>query len=350
MPIHLKYGKGSILKRKRKIKSGYTTFYEGRIYIDNRQKSVYAKTQTECLAKLNNLNKELKNKRKICNNLLNYDLWLTEYINVYKKPFVSKSTIESIEICYKKHISNKLKAMPLINMSVLEIQKEINNINYTRQRQLTAQLIISSLKKAYELGKIKEPIFTNIIIPKSKSKTSNYLKNEQVNILLDYVKENNINDYYIIKAYLLTGCRKAELVLIEKNSIDYQNKRILIPGTKTKSSSRYIPIFEELEFLLKQIPQTKTNYLFDFNTQTFAKRFEKYCKILNFENIVIHSLRHTFATQCLSIGIDMKVIQIWLGHSSYKTTADIYTKMTSCLNQKSIDLFNKKYTSFYTSF
>ena len=139
-------------------------------------------------------------------------------------------------------------------------------------------------------------------------------------------------------------------MLIEKNSIDYQNKRILIPGTKTKSSSRYIPIFEELEFLLKQIPQTKTNYLFDFNTQTFAKRFEKYCKILNFENIVIHSLRHTFATQCLSIGIDMKVIQIWLGHSSYKTTADIYTKMTSCLNQKSIDLFNKKYTSFYTSF
>ena len=45
--------------------------------------------------------------------------------------------------------------------------------------------------------------------------------------------------------------------------------------------------------------------------------------------IRFHDLRHTCASLLLSQNVNMKVIQMWLGHSSMKTTADIYAHLDS---------------------
>lgn len=54
--MHLKYGDGSIKRYYRTTKDGTRRCYwRARIYIDNKQISVYAKTQAECLGKLKEL-------------------------------------------------------------------------------------------------------------------------------------------------------------------------------------------------------------------------------------------------------------------------------------------------------
>lgn len=44
-----------------------------------------------------------------------------------------------------------------------------------------------------------------------------------------------------------------------------------------------------------------------------------------FEHFSSHTMRHTFATRALEKGIPPKVVQELLGHSTIKTTLDIYT-------------------------
>lgn len=53
------------------------------------------------------------------------------------------------------------------------------------------------------------------------------------------------------------------------------------------------------------------------------------------KKIRFHDLRHTCASLLLSNGISMKQIQIWLGHSTFSTTADIYAHLDFSAQEQS---------------
>ena len=53
------------------------------------------------------------------------------------------------------------------------------------------------------------------------------------------------------------------------------------------------------------------------------------CKIVRF-----HDLRHTAASLLLANGVSMKQIQIWLGHATFSTTADIYAHLDVSAQQE----------------
>ena len=61
----------------------------------------------------------------------------------------------------------------------------------------------------------------------------------------------------------------------------------------------------------------------NYVTEHFSWLIEKY----GLRKVRFHDLRHTCASLLLSNGISMKQIQIWLGHSTFSTTADIYAHL-----------------------
>lgn len=60
--------------------------------------------------------------------------------------------------------------------------------------------------------------------------------------------------------------------------------------------------------------------------------------------ITFHELRHSCASLLLDKGIPMKEIQDWLGHSTYSTTANIYTHLEKNTKDKSANVLSNTLT------
>ena len=61
------------------------------------------------------------------------------------------------------------------------------------------------------------------------------------------------------------------------------------------------------------------------------------------KNISFHSLRHLQATQLLKAGVNIKIIQARLGHSSAKITLDVYSHVMPGMDKEAVDVFDKTF-------
>lgn len=101
-----------------------------------------------------------------------------------------------------------------------------------------------------------------------------------------------------------------ELLATEKAK--QAKNRWLFKGTYCRDYLNYVCV-DEMGKLLRP------NYV----TEHFGWVIRKY----GLRKIRFHDLRHTCASLLLSNGIPMKQIQIWLNHSTFSTTADIYAHL-----------------------
>jgi site-specific recombinase XerD len=62
------------------------------------------------------------------------------------------------------------------------------------------------------------------------------------------------------------------------------------------------------------------------NANHISRKFNSYLKIANLSQFKLHSLRHTFATNLIHLGVDVYTVSRLLGHSDIRTTL-IYAKM-----------------------
>ena len=134
---------------------------------------------------------------------------------------------------------------------------------------------------------------------------------------------------------------------------------------KTKSSFRTLPLIPEVEQLLLKEKEKQEMYrrLFkksycrdyldyicvdqtgnilrpNYVTEHFGWVIEKY----GLKKIRFHDLRHTCASLLLNKGISIKQIQIWLGHSTYATTADIYAHLDTTAHEESAAVMSGMFT------
>lgn len=162
------------------------------------------------------------------------------------------------------------------------------------------------------------------------------------------------------------GLRRSELLGLKWSAIDFENKnihigfkvteavvngktqRVMNGVMKNKSSNRTLPLVPiiEKELLQRREEQMQnqklyrksydTNYL-DFvfvndmgtlfKPDYITRHFKELLQRNNLKVIRVHDLRHTCATMLCRRKISLRDIQLWLGHSTYQTTADIYTHL-----------------------
>ncbi len=184
---------------------------------------------------------------------------------------------------------------------------------------------------------------------KDVSKILNYFNDANYESLTVFAKFEYIRDSALIDLLISTGIRIGEAAAITLDDVIISERTLLIHGKGRKQRLIYIssPItWSRLTTLIKERKYSGGNNLFvnRYGNPLSIHGIEYiYKKYLNKAKISTHStphyLRHTFATNLLTNGADLRSVQEILGHASVATT-QIYTEVTTQRKKQVLNKYN----------
>lgn len=248
-----------------------------------------------------------------------------------------------------KHIKSQLGNILVKNLTESIITKFVTEkIEENVLKLSTIKEIVIILKQILNYCNIN----IKVSLPKVAKNRVIILSDKDKNILEKYIY-TNINNYTIgILLSLYSGLRIGEVCALKWENIDLINgiisiektlcrvtnqdnttpkTKLILLETKTINSLRQIPINKNLIKILKKIKtnQNNNNYVLTSSDKFIVPRsyYNHYKKILkecNIHSYKYHTLRHTFATNCIELGLDPKSLSEILGHSDIKITLSLY--------------------------
>lgn len=190
-----------------------------------------------------------------------------------------------------------------------------------------------------------------IDLPKAESRSIKFLEREQVDRLLNMPQistPDGMRDKAILETLFSTGLRVSELVKLNRDQINFDRKEFGVIGKGRRARVVFLSdsAVEWLERYLndrdddapalfiryagkKPDEGQNVNESMRLTARSVQRLVEKYCKKARLPvKITPHGLRHSFATDLLSGGADLRAIQEMLGHKNVATT-QIYTHITN---------------------
>lgn len=268
---------------------------------------------------------------------------INDFINHIKQKNYSNNTLVS-------YINDLFYFYNFINKNLTKVKEEdirdyLEYLNLKKENPTSVRRKISTFKSFYKflytndyIDKKDYPL-VRIAYPKTEKKLPKFIYyNDLLEILEASSKTNDsYRDKLIIEMLYATGLRVSELINIRIRDIDFNNRRIVVMGKGSKERTVYYG--EYAEEVLKKYLDTHTRkehgYLFvNQRGEQLTDRGVRYIidkimeKLSVKTHVTPHVLRHTFATDMLNNGCDIKVVQELLGHSSLKAT-EIYTHVTN---------------------
>lgn len=116
---------------------------------------------------------------------------------------------------------------------------------------------------------------------------------------------------------------------------------------KSVFSKRIIPMSDSLLSLLIKFKREGQEYVLQKNRpmepRTYQNHFKKYLKQIDAPNYNFHVLRHTFATNCVDSGMDIKSLSEILGHSNVQITLNRYVHPSMDTKRKYLNALSAEY-------
>ena len=199
----------------------------------------------------------------------------------------------------------------------------------------TFSIALCGMEFFYEQTLKKEWHTLQLVRPDRKKKLPVVFSTDEVKRVLDCVHRWEyqvcLNTIYACGLRLLEGTR------LRVKDIDSDRKMIHVVQGKG-SKDRYVPLPDHTLMLLRHLWVTHRNQEWMFparnglaaiNESAVQKAFQAALSESGVNKAAsVHTLRHSYATHLLEAGVDLRIIQVHLGHASPATTA-IYTHLTS---------------------
>ncbi|WP_459209095.1 site-specific tyrosine recombinase/integron integrase [Aquimarina rhabdastrellae] len=219
----------------------------------------------------------------------------------------------------------------IISLSEQEIRSYLQHLINQNKSNSYLNQAINSIKFYYEVVMGMPNRFYNIERPRKQRQLPSILAKEDILKMIDLTK--NIKHKCIISLLYSSGLRRGELLDLQLTDID--SKNMLIKVRKAKGNKDRYTILNQsvLHNLRKYYRRYQPKlYLFEsieperkFSATSILKIVSQAAKKARInQSVHPHMLRHSFATHLLEEGVDLRYIQVLLGHQSSKTT-EIYT-------------------------
>jgi len=306
-----------------------------------------------------------------------YD-WLLVWLNKYEKMSIKRTTY----VNYEGHIMNHFivfQDTELNDITTPDLQDFFNGqigLGFSAKTVRNMAMIIrKALKQAVVTGLVNQNCALNVTLPKVVKREILVLTHEQEETL---IRESYFFRFgTFVRLVLCTGLRLGEVLGLQWDDIDFcrnelKIRRILhrcknydptvkhttsiyLDEPKTAKSKRIIPLPSNAVDDLKAWKEKQSGEIRNpvfvvtspegkaLDPTTFKKYYNRLLEKCGIKGITFHALRHTFATNALENGMDVKVLSEILGHASVSFTLDTYTHVLNTFKRQNMDLMNNIY-------
>lgn len=274
--------------------------------------------------------------------------WLWEWYNIYKAPVLAEYSLRNIEQMIRLHIPDSLKELPLSKITAYDVEKALFPLGRSRTRVYARQVLFSAFSKAEKLGFVQCNVIESVEHVRYRKQRGKALTMSEQQEFLRALENSRYK--WLMMFYLHTGARRTEALTLEWKDVDYVGRVLLIRGTKTQDSNRFIPLTEEIAAILEgqrrqnkkerkarkqgKYHQAPDSIVFPFGIEQTSREFKKLCPTHH-----LHDLRHTFITRCAESGVHVTVCQQIVGHATADMTLNVYTRVMDEFKRKEIEKF-----------
>ena len=318
---------------------------------------------------------------------MTYEEWFQIWINDYKKNDVKDGTIDLYKVCYESYIKPFLARLKLSEINGTDIDRVFQKMANKGLKKGTMNIVRKDLIAINPVDKADIP-------KKEKRREMRVLSMKEQEVFMKYAASNPY--YYVYYMALNTGMRSGELRALKWENVNFQKKEIYVVGTlkysrtekryyidlpKTKTSLRTIPMAEKVCGIMKQVKKLQleqkmklgelwrqkkefedlvfTNEVGDIishdclnvNVKKIVKQInrdiEKEAKENHqqpeyFRSLTPHTLRHSFATNMIALGMEPKTLSTILGHATLAQTMDLYVHISNEMRRTELEKAYKK--------
>ncbi len=283
----------------------------------------------------------------------------------------SKSTAENYRLYLERFVefADDLKVSSIKGETVRKYRLWLNRYENDKGQELSTTTqsyhLIALRRLLVYLSKrdIESLDPSKIELPKTSRSEVTFLYYDEIERMLEAIsgdKESDLRDRAIIELLFSSGLRVSELVNLNRDNVNTERREFMVRGKGKKDRPVFISknAAEQIENYLNArqdslvplfinysrrntTPTNDGNYK-RLSARSVQRIIDKYAKLAGItKHVSPHTMRHSFATDLLMNGADLRSVQSMLGHANISTT-QVYTHITDSHLKEIHDKFHSE--------